>query len=252
MLKLLKCECIKLKRSKFLLIGMLGTLIVPLFVYVKAITNYFSNPNNPDNIISVFSLYDDALMFLMLLFAPMVLTILGAWIISHEYTDGTLKNIFVIPISHTRFLCGKLLFFAILTFMFMLISWLEILVLALLCNCFIPVTQLNIPSFMFFFIKMLFGGILLCATQTPFIYLTIRVKGFVAPLIAIAAISLINVVMSSSPIAGFYPWSASYLLVAGRLSWLGCPKEISFLIILIMSLLGIAASLHRFKREEIK
>lgn len=79
MLRLLRCECIKLKRSKFLLIGILGTLIVPFFVIVKAVTNYLSNP---DTGIYVFSLYDSALMFLMLLFAPMVLTILGAWIIS--------------------------------------------------------------------------------------------------------------------------------------------------------------------------
>lgn len=107
MLKLFKCECMKLRRSKFLLIGLLGTLIVPLFVYVKAVTNYLSDPTRT---ISVFSLYDDALMFLMLLFAPIVLTILGAWIISREYTDGTLKNIFVIPVSRTAFLCGKLLF----------------------------------------------------------------------------------------------------------------------------------------------
>ena len=84
MLRLLQCEYIKLKRSKFLLIGILGTLIVPLFVYVKAVINYFSNP---EIIMSLFSLYDDAFMFLMLLFAPIVLTILYAWIISREYTD---------------------------------------------------------------------------------------------------------------------------------------------------------------------
>ena len=246
LLCLLHCEYIKLKRSKFLVIGILGTLIVPFFVIVKAVTNYISNP---EAVISVFSLYDDALMFLMLLFAPMVLTILGAWIISREYTDGTLKNIFIIPISKTVFLCGKLLFFAILTFMFMLISWLEILVLALLCNCFIPTTELTIPSLIFFLIKMLYGGILLCAAQTPFIYLTIRTKGFVTPLIAIAVISLINVVLSNSGVAGFYPWSASYLLVTGRLSGQNCPKEISISIILIMCFLGIAASIFRFKKE---
>ena len=247
MLSLLHCEYIKLKRSKFLLIGILGTLIVPFFVIVKAVTNFFSNP---EAVISVFSLYDDALMFLMLLFAPMVLTILGAWIISREYTDDTLKNIFMIPISKTVFLCGKLLFFAILTFMFMLISWLEILVLVLLCNCFIPTTELTIPSIIFFFLKMLFGGILLCATQTPFIYLTIRTKGFVTPMIAIAVISLINVVLSNSGVAGFYPWSASYLLVMGRSSWQNCPKEISICIILIICVLGIAASIFRFKKED--
>lgn len=99
---------------------------------------------------------------------------------------------------------------------------------------------------------MLFGGILLCATQTPFIYLTIRTKGFAAPLIAIAAISLINVVLSNSPIAGVYPWAAFYLLVTGHLSGMNCPKEISAAIILMMGLSGIIASMNWFREEEIQ
>lgn len=190
--------------------------------------------------------------FLMLLFAPMVLTVLGAWIISREYTEGTLKNIFTVPVSKTKFLCGKFLFFALLTFLFMLISWLQILVLALLCSCFIPVTELTVPSFLFFLVKMLYSSVLLCAGQTPFLYLTIRTKGFVAPLLAIAAIILVNVVLSNSGVAGFYPWSASYLLVTGKGSGYGCPKEISMFIILAMCLLGIIAGLLRFKREEVQ
>lgn len=247
MLRLLYCEYIKLKRSKILLIGIAGTLIVPFFVIVKAVTKYVSNPRM---VMSLFSLYDDALMFLMLLFAPMVLTILHAWIISREYTDKTLKNIFVIPVSRTAFLCGKLLFLAILTFLFMLVSWLEILALALLCGCFIPVTELTLPSALFFLFKMLFGGLLLCATQMPFVYLTIKTRGFAAPLVTVSAISLINVVMSNSPIAGFYPWSASYLIVTRRLSGRNCPKEIAAAVILLLFLLGITASLLRFKKEE--
>ncbi len=247
--RLLQCEYIKLKHSKFPLIGMLSTLIVPIFVTVKAVTKYFSDSGIA---MSLFSLYDDSLMFLMLLFAPMILTIFGAWIIGREYTDGTLKSIFTIPVSRTSFLWGKILFFAILTLTFMLISWLEILMSAFLCNCFIPVTEFTIPYFIFFLIKMFLGGILLFASQTPFIYLTIRTKGFVTPLIAIVAISLINVVLSNSPIAGFYPWSASYLLVTGRLSRQSCPKEISLSIILTICLLGIATSMLRFKKEEVK
>lgn len=245
MLKLLYCEYIKLRRSKFLLIGISGTVIVPFFVTARAVSKYISDT---ETVISLFSLYDDAVMFLMLLFAPMALTILGAWIISREYTDGTLKNIFVVPVSRTAFLIGKFLFFAILTFLFMLVSWLEIWVSALFCSCFIPVTDFTLPSILFFLIKMLWGGLLLYATQTPFIYLTIRTKGFIAPLIAIAAISLVNVVLSNSPIAGFFPWSASYLLVFGRLSGHGCPVELSLSIILAMCLSGFAASLIRFKK----
>lgn len=247
MLKLIQCEYLKLKRSKFLLIGISGTLIVPFFVIVQAVTKYFSHKAAA---VSLFSLYDGALMFLMLLFGPLVLTILGSWIISREYTDGTLKNIFAIPVSHTAFIIGKMLFLAILDLMFMLVSWLEILILAIFCSFFIPVTELAVPSALFFLIKMLFGGILLCATQTPFIYLTIRTRGFIAPLIAIAAILFVNVVLSASPIAGFYPWSASYLLILGRLSGAGCPKGVSIAIIGVVCIVGIAASLIRFTRDE--
>lgn len=41
--------------------------------------------------------------------------------------------------------------------------------------------------------KMLFGGVLLCATETPFIYLAVRTKGVVAPLIASAVMIFINI-----------------------------------------------------------
>ncbi len=249
MLRLLKCEYVKLKRSGLLLIGILGTLIVPMFVYVKAITACFLNPGTA---MSLFSLYDDAFMFLMRLFAPMVLTVLHAWIISREYTDGTLKNLLTIPVSKTTFLWGKLLFLAVLTFLFMLISWLEILGLAFLCSFFVPVTELTVPSALFFLARMLFGGCFLCATQSPFIYLTIRSRGSVIPLITIAAVSLVNVVLSNSPIAGFYPWSASYLLASGRLSVQYGSKGVSMAIILAMCLVGIVASLLRFGKQEVK
>lgn len=249
MFRLLLCEYIKLKRSKFLLIGGFGTLFVPIFVFGKAVMNYMSDTGT---VISLFTIYDSAQMFLMLIFAPFILTIIGVWIISREYADGTLKNILVIPVSQTAFLCGKMVFFAILTLLFMLISWLEILVLAFLCNCFIPVTELTLPSFLYFLIKMLFGGILLYAVETPFLYLTVRTKGFAAPLIANAVVIFINILMSNSQIAGYYPWSASYLIVNGRLAALHCPEGISISIILILCLLGIAASLYRFKREEVR
>lgn len=246
MLKLLQCEFIKLKRSKFLMIGILGTLIVPFFVITRSVINCVAKPGTA---ISLFTLYDNAIMFLMLLFAPMVLTILSAWVIIREYSDGTLKNIFVIPVSRTAFLTGKLLFSAILAFLFMLVSWLEILVLALLCGIFLPVTELTLPSCLFFLMKMLLGGLFLCATQTSFLSLAIRTKSFMAPLIAIAAVSLVNVVLSNSPIAGFYPWSASYLLVAGRLSGLGCPRGVSLAVIVTMCIWGIAASVVHFRKE---
>lgn len=248
MLRLLQCEFIKLKRSRFLFIGLLGTLITPILVVATAVIQYFTRSEAS---ISLFSLCEDALGIVIWLVGPLVLTILGAWTISREYTEGTLKNIFVIPVSPTFFLIGKLLFFATLSLAFMAISWMEIVILAYFCGCFFPVSNLNIMSAFYFLIMwMLPGGILLCGTLTPFIYLTIRTKGFVTPLVAVTAALVVNVLISVSPAAGFYPWTASYYLARGTTSRLGCPEEVSLSIIAIVCLSGIAASIIRFQKED--
>ncbi len=247
MFRLLKCEYLKLKRSKFLLVGGLGTLIVPFFVILRGVMDASVKPGAD---FSLFSLYDSAIMFLMLLFAPLVLTVIGVWIINREYAEGTLKNILAIPVSRTAFLLGKLLFFAIFVLVFMLLSWLEVLVLAYVCSFFLPIEDLTILSALYFLVKMLYGGAMVFATQIPFLYLAVRTKNFFSPLIAVSAVSLFNVVLSNSPIAGFYPWSASYLLVCGRLQTKGSLKGISIAMILGMCLWGIWASIARIRKEE--
>lgn len=148
-----------------------------------------------------------------------------------------------IPIFPRVFLACKLLFFALLSLAFMLASWLEILLLALLCGLFLPVSELSLPCALLFLMRMLLGGALLWATQTPLIYLAIRSRGFVAPITAITAVSLVNVVLSGSALAGFYPWAAAYLLTLGRMPWQGCPASVSLSVIAGVCLLGIGASL---------
>ena len=87
-------------------------------------------------------------------------------------------------------------------------------------------------------------------TQMPFLYLTIRTKGVIAPMVAVSAVSLVNVVLSGSPLAGFYPWSAAYFLAMGRSRELGCPVGVSVEILLLVLLVGITYSIIRFNDGE--
>ncbi|MCI8282084.1 MAG: hypothetical protein HFI76_10410 [Lachnospiraceae bacterium] len=64
-------------------------------------------------------------------------------------------------------------------------------------------------------------------------------------------IILVNVVVSNSGAAGFYPWSVSYLLVTRRFSGQSCPKAVSVAIILAMCIWGVVASMLRFRKEEV-
>ena len=62
---LVYCEWMKLKRSKIILIGVLGSFIVPFLVTVNDVRICISNP---EAILSLGWIYEDTIMFLMLLF----------------------------------------------------------------------------------------------------------------------------------------------------------------------------------------
>lgn len=246
---ILYCEWLKLKRSKMIVVGILGSFIVPVLVLFSSLQRYFQGSNY---VIDLFELYDNASMFIMLLFAPLVTSVWATYLISREYTEKTLKTIFTVPVSRKKFLQGKFLILFMIVMLFMLLSWLDILILAVVCNFFIEMGQITIMSAIYFLLKFVIGGVLVYMTTiTPVVYLSLRNKGFVTPFIVVAAVCLLNVVLSGSPIAGIYPWSATYLLVSGSSGDLGCPASVSFLIIMFVCIISVASSMKLFQKEDI-
>lgn len=249
---ILYCEWLKLKHSKVTVIGFCGALFVPVFVILSQVQFSLKNPGTT---VGFFELFDSMIMFLMLLFAPLILSVFAVYIISREYSEKTLKTVFSVPISRKKFLAGKFLILYIIVLLFMFLSWLDLLVLAVLGSFFLNIElTATLPTVLYLLMmlfKMLCGGTLLYMTITPVICLSIRNKGFVAPFIVVAAVCLLNVVLSNSAIAGFIPWSACYLLTTGRSGNFGCPPWMSFLIIILVCILSVAASMRRFIKEDI-
>ena len=241
------CEWMKLRRSKIILIGISGSFIVPFLVTVNDIRICVSNPAAS---LSLGGLYEDTILFLMLLFGPLVMAVVATYLISREYTEKTLKTIFTVPIGRRQFLAGKFIIFFLLVQLFMILSWLDMVGIFLVCSLFLEVSQITVSSAFFILLQMIKGGILLFATLTPFVYLALRTKGTLAPFMVIAAISLLNVVLSGSPIAGFYPWTASYLLLTGRLEQFRGSVLLARTILLVLCFLGIVLSMVRFEKEE--
>lgn len=242
------CEFLKLKRSKVKLIGLLGSLAVPILSVALSITNRYLHPENK---LSLFQLYDDTFVFLMLLFGPLIFTIITVYLFNREYSEKTLKTILAVPVSKSRFLVSKFIVLFLFILILVWIIWAEILVLGLVCNLFYEVVDLSIFTAMKFFIQITFGGILIYMTLTPFVYLAILTKGYLVPFIVISFVVLINVVLSASSIAGYYPWAATYLILTGRMENTVCPAPVSVLILVLVFVFGIAASMIRFLREDI-
>ncbi len=208
MADIIYCEWLKLKRSKITLIWVLGSFIVPFLVTVNDIRIALSNPAA---VLSLDGIYEDTVMFLMLLFGPLVMAVVATFLVSREYTEKTIKTVFAVPIGRRQFLAGKFIMLFILVLLFMVLSWLDIVVISLLCGLFMHVL----------------------------------------PVSPLAAVSLLNVVLSGSRVAGFYPWTAVYLLLTGRMAQSGCPVWLGILIIFSVCGFGIGASLIRFQKEVI-
>ncbi|MCM1183372.1 MAG: ABC transporter permease [Roseburia sp.] len=242
------CEWLKLKRSKILLIGVLGSLMVPFLVAVNDIRIAAAKPEAS---LSLYGLYEDTMMFIMLLFGPLVLAVVATYLINREYTERTLKTIFVLPVERAAFLSGKFIMLFLLISLFMLLSWLDILVIALVCHLFLGGQAVTAFQAAVILLWMERGGMLMFMTLTPFVYLALRTKGSIAPFIVIAGISLLNVVLSASPIACFWPWTASWLLQTGRYAQTGGSARFGFLLLAGVCGLGICAALRRFGREEV-
>ena len=108
MLAFITTEFQKLKRYSIILVGMLGVACSPIISIVmqKIMTDEAKNVLNytfPD-------LLNSTIWNNMTMFFPMIIALIGGYMINREYTDDTLKNLQVIPISFPKLMIGKLTF----------------------------------------------------------------------------------------------------------------------------------------------
>lgn len=252
MLDILYCEWLKLKHSRILAIGFFGSLICPVLTLASC---YVRNGMlYPERVTSLFEIYDNAMEFILLLFGPMIMALVAVFLIVREYTEKTWKTIFVVPVSRIRILCGKFLILFFLMVAFLILSWMEIFLLAVLCSFLFEISGVTIAAAFFFLVRMMKWGILLYPTITPFVYLAFRTKGGMVPFLSIAGVSLVNVVLSNTPVANFYPWLLPHWLMSVSLGRMESDRGrigMGVFILGMVFFIGVFGSMWRIWREDV-
>lgn len=243
MAEIVLCEFLKLRHSRICLIAFLGTLVTPLLVLMLTFRSLVEGGQ-----VTLFGFYDSAFVFLMPLFAPLLFSIVAVYLFSREYTEKTLKTIFAVPVSKVKFLMGKHVALFLCILVLMVLTWAEIFALAVVCNLIFGVRQLTLMGAIHFLLIMIQGAVFLYAVVTPIAYLAIRSKGFFAPVLVAAVISLADVILTGSPVAAYFPWTATYLLVTGRSGSLG---GVAYLVIGVVCVVSVAGSVRYFGRADI-
>lgn len=246
---LIFCELIKLKRSKILVISFLGAMAAPVMMLVEAIQMHFEYPEQTATLVHF---YDNSLLYTMLLMNLMVFVIIAAYLFSREYTEKTLKMILPVPVSKSKLIASK---FCVLFFWIMMLTiatWIGALILAALYHAVFGMLDFTFVVAIQWFGKLLFSGILLFLTISPFAFIAEKTKGLFVPMIVAAGVVMVNAALSNQELGALYPWIATYLLVKGKTASTGYPIWLSVSIIVLVSIIGFATTFHYFQKEDIK
>ena len=214
MLNLISCELLKLKRSKMVLISVAGVLSTPLLMLIEALQTHF---DKPEIIFTLSDIYSDSVLYIMLLVNIMIYVAIAAYLFSREYTESTLKTILPIPISRTKLLIGKFCTLLLWIVMLTLVTWAGIFIVCGLYDAVFTLEGYSLLVAMVWLPKFLFGSILMFLTVSPFVFVAMKTKGFVAPMIGSAVIVMGSAALSNQEWGALYPWTATYFLVQGKL-----------------------------------
>ena len=245
MATMIKTELIKLKRYFIIRIGvslMLLTVLLTLFTTMAddgMVWNYQF-------------LFEQVVKNFTTLIFPMCITLISGYMISREYTDDTLNNIEIVPISFRKLLAGKLIVSAILSLFFGAVCF----VFTVIANFMKGYDGFSFIPALTGFMQMTLLGFFLYLTMLPIIVLTSRKKeSFLVGVIVAFVYGFVGMFVNET-LQSIYPVSAALGLVNYRAGAEGVlwNKGMCLISVLTMCAVGIAFMFIKPKpeRKEIK
>lgn len=245
MVNLLYCEFLKLKRSKMLLISVLGAMVAPIMVFAGLVK---AKITEPDKIITYWDMLEQTNLYVLLLFGVIVYGVIAAYLFSREYTENTLKAVLTVPVSKGAFLTSKFLMLFVWMMILTAVAWVVTLILSVIGNAAEFSVDIIVESLKEYFL----GAFLLYFTMSPFVFITLWLKNLVTPIIATATAVLGNVALANEDLGVLFPWTSPYLIASGDIVKYSYSTETALTIILAVFSIGIFASFIYFEKEDVK
>lgn len=207
-MNLILTEFQKLKRYSVILVGMIGATCSPVISIVmqnimsddaKTVLNY----TFPD-------LVNSTIWNNMTIFFPMILALIGGYMISREYTDDTMKNMLTVPVSFPRLITGKLTALGIIALLLGLYTALVTLLVGLIfCT-----ENLTLPVVLSGSVQMTAMSLFTCIGEFPLIALCGRKKGaFRGGAVAAFLLGYVAIFLKNPVLRNLYPLSAGLSII---------------------------------------
>ena len=249
MLNLTYCELLKLRHSKMIPISILGAVAVPFMMFVETLQMH---SQHPEQVISLSAVYENSILYMLLLANMMVSVAIASYLFSREYTENTWKTILPIPISRTKILAGKFCTLFLWDLFMTIVSWTCNMLFSGICHVSFGMAEYSLITAIKWIPYYFLLTVLMFIMTSPFAYIAQKTKGFVAPMIVSAVIVLGSAALSNQKWGALYPWTASVLLLDGRIESTGYPVWLSMTIILLVSGIGFMMTFLYFMNEDLK
>lgn len=242
---LIYCEFLKLKNSKMFLISILGAIVTPLMIFAGILKAKLSNESKA---ITYTDIFEQSNLYVMLIFGLIVYSVIASYLFYREYTENTLKTILTIPISKISFIIGKYLMLLFWLFGLTAVTWVFTLLFGIVSNA----DNFSFSLLLKYLFQYFTGAIFLWMTITPFVCITLCCKNIVAPIIVATAVAMANLVLTNESLAVYFPWSASYIIVSGKLGNYDISMFQAIMPIIIVAIAGFVFSIVYFIKEDVR
>lgn len=232
-----------------LLVSFLGALVTPTMLIVDGIRTHYAHP---EIVNTLAGLFDSCLFYTMLIFGLLVYTVIAAYLFSREYSEKTLKTVLAVPVPRLSFIGSKFSLLFIWIIALTSVSWVSTLILAAAYNAAFGIAEFSLTVALHYLGKMLLGGALMFLTLSPFAFLAKWTKGLAVPVIAAATVLMGNAALANEALGALYPWTATLLLLNGKLTGTDYPTILPVGLIALVSILGFFASAIYFQKEDIQ
>ena len=239
MLTFIKMEFLKLKRSNIFLLSLMGAVLPPLLMFIAVFA--FDEGSTFD------MLFTNVNMYMSALFAIMLFSIMISYLFGREYNEHTLKTMLTIPISRGKFLASKYVMFLVWILILTVVTSLSALVFGFIAG----LEGFTLKLFMDSFAQLLFANILLFLTFSPFVFLSLFITNMVPAMVGGAGLTLVNMLIYGQTWAPYVPWVCPYLIASGEIAEYATSPTVSYGVILVTFLIGLAISYIYFTKTDV-
>jgi bacitracin transport system permease protein len=243
MIKLIRAEIAKMKRSTMFAVSFAGAAVTPFVTF----TGYLLYGNrHPEEIVTVERLLSETSLYMAVLIGTPLFGVLAAWLFNREFEERTLRSVLSVPVSRAALFFAKLAVLVIWILVLSSWAWLLSLVLCLVGE--FPGGSFEIVSRYFF--QFVENGLLLFLLMGPIVFVTFLFRSYVPVIVFAVCLTLVSVVVGNSEYRSIYPWTAILPIISGKYPP-EYPRFVPFLSISIATIGGYAASFLSFRRMDI-